>query len=280
MNSGNERTHAATFRRRPPVIDADGLMPSSAELDAYVRQKYGEPEAMNISPGLRYRNRYVAADDVYEALVTRLITHSTRWLDVGCGRDIFPSNLAGARALATTARCLVGVDPDDNVRENELLTAHFQGVIEDFETTRKFDLLTMRMVAEHVVHADCCVRKLAELTHEGGLVVIYTPWRWAPMSIAAAAVPFSWHNRLKRIIWDTEEQDTFPTAYRMNTRRDLARLFEDNGFMEVLFARVDDCSILTRYPLLNKAEISIRNVFQRIGLVYPEYCILSAYRRR
>lgn len=280
MGSRHSTENAREFRNRPPLVDVDSLMPSSSELDHYVRQKYGQPESMDVSPSLRYRHRYVAADDVYEALVSRLVTPSTRWLDVGCGRDIFPSNLDGARALAQEAKCLVGVDPDDNVQDNELLSSYFQGVIEDFETTQKFDLVTMRMVAEHVVEADRCLRKLAELTDKGGLVVIYTPWRWAPMSIAAAIVPFSWHNRLKRIIWDTEEQDTFPTAYKMNTRRDLSRLFAKHDFTEVMFARVDDCSVLTRFPLLNKAEISVRNLFYGMRLLYPEYCVLSAYRRR
>lgn len=279
MNDSCETSIVREFRQRKPLLDADSLMPSSAELDTYVCEKYGPPAAMGVSPSLRYRHRYAAADDCYEALVARLVSESTRWLDVGCGRDLFPSNVAGARELARRSRCLVGVDPDDNVLENELLTDRFQGVIEDFETADRFDLLTLRMVAEHVVDAGRCVRKLAELTDPGGLVVIYTPWRWAPMSLAATVVPFAWHNRLKRLIWDSEEQDTFPTAYRMNTRKDLLGLFSNNGFREVLFARVDDCSVLTRYPRLNALEIGARNLCYRANVLYPEYCVLSAYRR-
>jgi SAM-dependent methyltransferase len=269
-----------SFRLRKPLLDADGIMPGSQELDAYVCQKYGEPGKMDISPRTRYQAGYVSADDCYETLVSTLVTQSTRWLDVGCGRDLFPSNHAGATVLADRARCLVGVDPDDNVHENELLTVSFQGGIEDYETSDRFDLLTMRMVAEHVVDAERCADKLSELTAPGGLVVIYTPWRWAPLSLIAAVVPYSWHNRLKRLIWDSEEQDTFPTAYRMNTRSDLSTLFESRGFREVLFARIDDCSVLTRFPRLNALEIGVRNVCQRASIVYPEYCLLAAYRRQ
>jgi SAM-dependent methyltransferase len=267
------------FLLRKPLVDTTEVMPGMPLLDAYVCSKYGQPADMDVSPALRYGRRYVAADDCYEALVSNLVSPGVKWLDVGCGRDLFPSNCDGAREIAARAKCLVGVDPDGNVHENELLSARFQGVIEDFETSEKFDLVTMRMVAEHVVDAVRCVRKLAELTAPGGLVVIYTPWKWAPMSIIASLVPFSWHNRLKRLIWDSEAQDTFPTSYRMNTRRDLAVLFETHGFDETLYVRVDDCSILTRYPWLNSAEIGVRNLFCRAAIPYPEFCILSAYRR-
>ena len=272
-----ERSHA--FITRPALVDVDGMMPDNFALESYVCSKYGSPSDMGESPRLRYGKRYVAADDVYEALITKLITASTRWLDVGCGRDLFPSNREGARQIAARAACLVGVDPDENIRENDLLTDCFQGAIEDFESPEPFTLVTLRMVAEHVLEPERCVENLARLTTAGGLVVIYTPWKWAPMSLAASIVPFAWHNRLKRLIWDSEPQDTFPTAYYMNTRRDLIDLFTKFGFSESLFSQIDDCSVLTRYRWLNYIEITIRNVFCRLNIVYPEYCVLAAFRR-
>ena len=152
------------FLVRAPLNDSSGVMPDSSELDDYVCSKYGAPEEMDVSPHLRSRLRYTSADDCYEALVSKLVDSESCWLDVGCGRDLFPSNCTGAKKLAEKAYFLAGVDPDENVHENELLSDRFQGVIEDYESERQFNLLTMRMVAEHVVNADRCVAKLAELT--------------------------------------------------------------------------------------------------------------------
>ena len=267
------------FRTRRPMVDNFSLMPSDNELDAYVRSKYGEPEVMGQNPKLRYRRRYVSADDHYESLVSKLVFPGAVWIDIGCGRDIFPSNIAGAKSLADRASLLVGVDPDENIQENDLLSERFQGPIEQYDGDRLFDLVTLRMVAEHVVEAKTCVSKLSAITKPGGYVVIYTPWKWAPMSLMASIVPFSLHNRLKRLVWDSEEQDTFPTAYKMNTRKDLDGLFSANGFEEALFGYLDDCSVTAKFQLLNSMDIGFRNLCLRLKVPYPERCLLAVYRK-
>lgn len=263
---------------RTPLIDTLRVAPSEQDLRDYVCAKYGTPMAP--SPLLRYRLGYVSADDTYEALVSKLVREATKWLDVGCGRDIFPSNYQGARRLAERAALVVGVDPDENVQENDLLSERFRGTIEAYKTDEKFNLVTMRMVAEHVQEPEACVEKLSELTETNGLAVIYTPSKWAPVSVAATVVPFALHNRFKRIIWNTEERDTFPTAYKMNTRRTLQRLFANAGFEEVYFSRIDDCSILTKWLTLNKFEIRLRNLSFHMRLRYPEACLLAVFRRQ
>jgi hypothetical protein len=264
-----------------PIVDTLGLAPSEQELLAYCRQKYtqtGEP--IGPSPSLRLRHEFVSSDDYYETMVGKLVKAETRWIDVGCGRDIFPSNYPAAKTLAQRCAYLAGVDPDPNVHENVLLSERFEGTIEQYSTDKKFDLITLRMVAEHVQTPDKAIEKLAELSDRNGLVVIYTPWKWSPMSRVASVVPFAFHNRLKRLIWNSESRDTFPTAYRMNTRLELKRLFEDRGFNEVYFCDVDDCSIFTHYRAVNALEISFRNLALKLGVTYPEHCLFGIYQRR
>ena len=102
-------------------------------------------------------------------------------------------------------------------------------MVEDCNTSHRFDLITLRMVAEHIVDPARSVAKLAQLTKPRGHVVIYTPNKWAPVSILAALVPNRFHYRIKRIFWGGEERDTFPTAFRMNTRSTLARALRGPG---------------------------------------------------
>lgn len=262
-----------------PLVDVDDIHPRPEQLLETFNEKYGTGENLGWSPALRLRQGYFSADDFYEHLMSRLVSDNCNWIDVGCGRDIFPSNYKLAKKLADRAEHLLGIDPDDNIHQNDLLTERHQGFIENCTTPLKFDVISLRMVAEHIEDADGAVRKIAELCNDGAVVVIYTPWKYAPMSLAASLVPFRFHNRLKRLIWDTEPEDTFPTQYKMNTRTDLATLFSKYGFAESYFSRVDDCSVFTRFRVLNRVEIAIRNLFLRLHIPYPEHCLLGCYRK-
>jgi len=262
------------------ATDAGGLADVSRdELMNIYRVKYyrfGEP---GWGPRMRLSFDHFSPDDYYEALVSRLVTPGCAWADVGCGRDLFPSHPDLARELGARAGYVVGIDPDENVKENPYITEGFCGLIEDYSTERRFDLITMRMVAEHVVDPDRVMRKLAELLKPSGRVVIYTPYKWAPMSLVATAVPFKLHNPLKRILWQSESRDTFPTAYKLNTRRDLLGHTSRAGLAERFFRFLDDCRVTNRFRALNWIELNACSAFNAVGWHYPERCILAVYQK-
>jgi SAM-dependent methyltransferase len=253
--------------------------PDRASLMEIYRKKYyrlGEP---GWSPKMRLRFGYFSPDDYYEALVAQLVTCGSAWADVGCGRDIFPSNPGLAEELSRRASHVLGIDPDDNVHENPFVTERFQGLVEDCDTTRQFDVVTMRMVAEHVVNPERVMQRVAKMLRPGGHVVIYTPYKWAPMSVIAALVPFRFHNPLKKLIWDTEARDTFPTAYKLNTRAALAGHAGSAGFREVFFCTLDDCRTLASFRWASFAELSLQRALRSVGIRYPEICLLGVYQR-
>lgn len=236
----------------------------------------GEP---GWSPKMRLSFGYFTPDDYYEALVAKLVTPGCDWADIGCGRDIFPRHPDLARQLGARAGFVYGIDPDDNVKENPFITERFHGVVEDCDTPRKFDLVTMRMVAEHIVDPDRAIKKISDLLKPGGLTVIYTPHKWAPMSVIASIIPFSLHHPLKRLIWDAEARDTFPTAYKLNTHKDLLHHTSRNGLAEKSYRHLDDCRVLTRYRWLNYGELTLQKALRSVGLGYPEKCILGVYQK-
>lgn len=256
------------------------LTPTRDELIAIFDRKYRRAAKMGWGPRQRLRFDYFNPDDHYEALVERLVQPGVRWADIGCGRDIFPSNPDLARELAARAGFLFGIDPDPNVRENAFINEGFEGMVEDCDTVHRFDVITLRMVAEHITDPERTVGKLAQLANPGGLVVIYTPNKWAPVSLLAAAVPNRLHFRIKRLVWGGEEKDTFPTAFQMNTRRTLARYFGGQGMDEIYFAYLDDCRVTNNFRWLNFAELGVQRLLRSIGLHYPENCLLGVYRKR
>ncbi len=258
--------------------DESKFAPTRAELMDIYNAKYyrfGEP---GWGPRMRLDAGYFTPDDYYEALVSKLVTPGCAWADVGCGRDTFPSHPNLARELSRRAGFMFGIDPDDNIAENTFVTERFQGPIEECVTDRRFDLITLRMVAEHIVDPDRALAKLAELLKPDGSIVFYTPYKWSPMSIIATVVPFRLHNPLKQLIWRSESRDTFPTAYKLNTRRDLRRLGARRSLQEVYFSHLDDCRVTGHYRVLNWLEIKMCRLFNLVGLHYPEMCILAVYR--
>jgi hypothetical protein len=88
------------------------------------------------------------------------------------------------------------------------------------------------------------------------------------------------HHAVKSMLWRSSPEDTFPTAYRMNTRATLRRLFGEGGFDEEAFLRLDDCRSLARWRSTAGLELRLWRTLRRIGLPYPEACLLGIYRRR
>jgi SAM-dependent methyltransferase len=173
----------------------------------------------------------------------------------------------------------VGVDPDPTIDENALIHCRSKTTIENFHSDQTFDVITLRMVAEHVADPERAVASLARLTKPGGKVVIYTINRWSPVPIVAWITPFDFHHAIKRFLWSTEEKDTFPVSYRMNTRKALLDLFRGSGFREQYFTYLDDCRTFCRFRVTLFAELCCRSVLHTLGFPYSENCLLGICER-
>ena len=111
-------------------------------------------------------------------------------------------------------------------------------------------------------------------------MVIYTVNRRSPMPLLTTLAPMGLRHKVKRWLWNTDERDTFPTRFRMNTRRRLAGQLDAAGFDEVAFDYLDDCRTFARFRAMHWLELTGARVFRGIGLRYPENCLLGVYRRR
>jgi 2-polyprenyl-3-methyl-5-hydroxy-6-metoxy-1,4-benzoquinol methylase len=256
------------------------LQVTATELKTVFRIRHqADHSAIGWGPRLRARFGYFTPDEHYEAVVSRLVTPGCAWLDVGCGRNIFPSNHSLGKMLADRCGVLVGVDPDATLEENPLVHERARQSIEDFKTERTFDVVTLRMVAEHVTNPAGSVSALARLTRRGGKVVVYTINQWSPIPLITWLVPFRLHHLPKRLLWRTDPKDTFPVAYRMNTRNALQRVFEEYGFREVEFGHLDDCRTFSRFRAMLLLELCLWRALRAVGLRYPENCLLGVYER-
>lgn len=268
---------------RTSIRSSDDLLkPSWHDLHEVVRLKHQDGDPANYGWGTRMRMnfKYFTPDEVYEYVVGRLVTPGASWLDVGCGRHVFPGNPGLARQLADRCGRLVGVDPDQTIEENPFVHERVRSRLDVYRSEAEFDVVTLRMVAEHITDPPAAVESMARLTRVGGCVAVFTVNLRAPTSIVSRIVPFRLHHPIKQWLWNTDEKDTFPVAYRMNTRSRLRRLFEDRGFREVGFAYLDDCRSFAAKRTLLFMELTACTVLRKIGLWYPENCLLGIYERR
>jgi 2-polyprenyl-3-methyl-5-hydroxy-6-metoxy-1,4-benzoquinol methylase len=231
------------------------------------------------SPRLRQRFGYFTPDECYEAMMLQLINSGADWIDVGCGHDLFPFNQPLAELLSARCRLLVGVDPSSNIEKNNLVHEKAKCTIEEYHTKRQFDVISLRMVAEHIADPEAAIAAFSRLTKPGGRVVIYTVSKWAISSLVAAATPIGFHHLVKAVLWRARPEDTFPTVYRMNTRARLRQLFATGGFHEEEFLYLDDCRTLGGWRIGSMLELSARRAFRAFGLPYIDVCILGVYRK-
>jgi SAM-dependent methyltransferase len=218
-------------------------------------------------------------DDVYEALVAGLVVPGMAWLDIGCGREIFPNNRDLASTLSRRCARLVGVDPDPTLQENVRVHEKAACGIDQYDGKGQFDLVTLRMVAEHIADPEAAVRSMHRALRPGGIAVVFTVFAGSPMPLLTRLAPMSLRHVVKRWLWGTEARDTFPTRFRMNTRGRLQRLFAGVGMHEDAFLRLDDCRTFARFRSLSELELRVARVFRWAGLPYPEHCLLGIYRK-
>jgi SAM-dependent methyltransferase len=194
--------------------------------------------------------------EVYAGLVERYITPETRILDAGCGRG------GVIERYGRLAKQAVGVDGDlSSLGEHRCLRQLVQGDLERLPFVAGcFDLVLCSWVVEHLTNPDPVFQELARVLRPGGHLVILAPNAWNYVVLAQRLVPGRLQRRLTRAVYDREDKDTFPLAYRANTRRSLDGQLRHAGFVNEEFHVVGDPS----YVAGNDALFRLAVAWERI----------------
>lgn len=175
---------------------------------------------------------------IYDARIDELVTPGTTVLDIGCGR-----RAPTLRRLLGRGARLIGVDMVEFEAAAEGLELYRQDLCAMTRIpSESVDLVICRSVMEHVRDAGGAFAEIARVLRPGGRFLFLTANLFDYAALIAALVPNRLHPWIVRVTEGRKEVDTFPTAYRCNTRRRIGRLAAAHGFV------IERFEYLGQYP--------------------------------
>lgn len=189
----------------------------------------------------RFKNRFYRNEDhpyvLFESAVGELLKPGAVLLDAGCGRTA-----PILRKFKNIAGELIGVDLVDP-RDVEPGILYFQADLASIPIeAASVDVVISRSVFEHLTDPDAVYREVFRVLKPGGRLVFLTANSWDYGTMIAKLVPNRFHSKIVKVVEGRPEEDTFPTAFKTNSRRDVDRLAQANGFV------VSSFKYLGQYP--------------------------------
>lgn len=177
-------------------------------------------------------------------------------LDAGCGRTV-----PVLRKYLGKAGRLVGVDLVEFTDVPEGIEAYETDLATLPLADASVDVIMSRSVFEHLTDPESVYREFARVLKPGGRLVFLTANMWDYGTLIARMVPNRFHSRVVKVVEGRPEEDTFPTAYKTNTRGAVDRLARGSGLV------VEDFAYLSQYPnylMFNGLLFAIGTAYEKL----------------
>jgi len=164
---------------------------------------------------------------IFEQKVRGYIESNHTLLDAGCGHGA-----PVLRKFIGSAKRLIGVDLIDFDGEVPGVTLVRRDLVDTGLPTGSIDIVMSRSVMEHITDPVGMYGEMTRLLRPGGYFIFLTGNMWDYAAIIAKLVPNRYHPWIVARTQGRNERDTFPVAYRTNTRRAVAR-YATNAGLEI-----------------------------------------------
>jgi SAM-dependent methyltransferase len=177
--------------------------------------------------------QWAAKSEAYASLVAEHLSPDTVWLDAGCGTHLLEVNMDPLEDwLADHCKTIVGMDV--SVTSNRNIRSLVQGSFYEFPfADESLDLITCRMVVEHLDQPERGFAEAARCLRPGGAIVVITPnllnYAIFGNAVATKLLPEKLRLRIVKAADSRAEEDIFPVCYKANTMSRLTRLLSDSG---------------------------------------------------
>lgn len=193
---------------------------------------------------------------IFEKRIDAVLPKNAVLLDAGCGRTV-----PVLRRYVGKASRLIGVELvsfTDVPPGIETFNADLAKLPLDSQSV---DLIISRSVFEHLTNPEAVYIEFARVLRPGGRLVFLTANMWDYGTLIARLIPNRFHAAIVKRVEGREEEDTFPTAYRTNTRSAVERLTRQSGLTLEAF---DYLSQYPNYLLFNGALFFLGMCCERI----------------
>jgi SAM-dependent methyltransferase len=217
-----------------------------------------------------FEDRILYTDSLHVFMITAqaLAADCQVIAEVGCGRGALVDSADGHvpwQDLRGLGRKVIGIDVDPVGVENPVID-EFRPIGADGRwplDDGSVDLAVSDFVLEHITDPPGFMAELTRTLRVGGVFVARTVSRHSFLSMAARLVPNRRHSKVLHVVQPgRQDQDVFHTAYKMNSRKDLAALF-DRDFDWAAASRTGLDRYLMPWPKLAGTAVAIERRLPR-----------------
>ena len=177
--------------------------------------------------------KWAAKSEAYASLIAEHLTPHTLWLDAGCGSRLLENDMDPSETwLATHCKSIFGMDlavtPNCNIRSLVRGSLYHLPFADN-----SLDLITCRMVVEHLDSPREAFAEVARSLRPGGAVIMITPnllnYGVFGNAVATKVMPEKLRLRIVHASDPRADEDVFPVRYKTNTMHRLAYLLNVSG---------------------------------------------------
>jgi SAM-dependent methyltransferase len=176
---------------------------------------------------------WAAKSEAYAALVSEHLSYQTVWLDAGCGSRLLEEDMDPLEDwLAAHCKSIFGMDIVATSNRN--IKSLIRGSLYQLPfPDNSLDLVTCRMVAEHLDQPHEAFIEAARCLRPGGALVVMTPnlanYGIFGNAVATKVMPEKLRLRIVHASDSRPEEDIFPVRYKANTMHRLVHLLNTSG---------------------------------------------------
>ena len=174
---------------------------------------------------------------IYERHVDGLLKPGATLLDAGCGRTV-----PVLKKYLGRAGHLIGIELVEFTEVPEGIETHNADLAKLPLPDASVDLIMSRSVFEHLTDPESVYREFSRVLRPGGAVIFLTANMWDYGTQVARLIPNRFHAKIVKHVEGRAEEDTFPTAYKTNTRSAVERLASSSEL------RIESFEYLSQYP--------------------------------
>ena len=202
----------------------------------------------------------------YYSRINCLIDINSVVLDYGAGRGQFVEDKCqyrkGLRNLKGKVKHLVGCDVEKEILYNQTVDQRI--IIKNHKVPMpdcSFDLINADYVLEHIDNPLNFTSEINRLLKPGGWFTARTPHKYCYVSILSQLFSNNFHSKILRIVQPQRKSvDVFPTRYRLNTLREVKKLFHNYENKSFIFRTEPS------YYFGNKYIYKLEKIVSRISI--------------